>query len=204
MTASDERAIDPTNLPKADVLPLSLSPNLELNQASQLMLITQEKKEPQINQQLFQHHVFPWSILAGIALVATVSIGLSYVVSRYVTYQRRPKPPVPPANEALEALNRLEENHLPLRHEFDTYYVQLTSIIRRYIERQATIPASTQTTQEFLAAAAQDPHFNTEARQILDDLLTYADQVKFAQKPSTEADCELAFAYAREFLRMTS
>ena len=193
-----------TPLPPADVFPLSLTPSLQLNPSSKVLLLQREQKAPQINQQLFQQHIFPWSILATIVLVATVAMGLSYVASRYLTYQRRPTPPVPPVGEAFEALKRLESSHLPSRGEFDSYYVQLTSIIRRYIERQASIPASTQTTQEFLAAAAQAAQLNAEARQILDDLLTYADQVKFAQRSSTEADCSLAFSYASEFLRMTS
>ena len=53
-------------------------------------------------------------------------------------------------------------------------------IVRRYIERQHSIRAPEQTTQEFLDAIAGNPHFNRDTVRKLRDFLMAADLVKFA------------------------
>lgn len=201
---SHHQESQPTYLPSPKPLPLTLAPTLELNRTTQSVLLSREKTQPERNVRLMQRHVFPWNFVAGIAVLATFAGGLIYGAMRYGRFQRPPKVVTNPLDEAIWEVDRLEHEQLPLQKEFDSYYVHLTSIIRRYIELQMGIPASTQTTPEFLAIAVQDSHLNTESRQLLSDLLTYADQVKFARKPSTIADCTLALAYTREFFRQES
>ncbi len=85
-----------------------------------------------------------------------------------------------PRERALEELAALLKRKKRKRFRIKDFYVELTMIVRRYIERQHSIRAPEQTTQEFLDAIAGNPHFNRDTVRKLRDFLMAADLVKFA------------------------
>ena len=77
-------------------------------------------------------------------------------------------------------LDLLMAKHLPEAGRFKDFYVELTLIVRRYIERQHRVRAPELTTGEFLQAIAGNPRFAPSVVDRLKSFLEAADLVKFA------------------------
>lgn len=85
-----------------------------------------------------------------------------------------------PKERALEELAELMARDLVGKNLVKEFYLELTMIVRRYIERAHTIRAPEQTTEEFLGAVSSDARFNREVIIRLKAFLEAADLVKFA------------------------
>jgi len=82
------------------------------------------------------------------------------------------------------------------------YYVELTGVVRRYIERSTGVSAPEQTTEEFLREIVQDAVFADQDQQRLQQFLESADLVKFAAVEPDASDIEASFERAQEFIRL--
>jgi len=101
---------------------------------------------------------------------------------------------------ALRELSALLAKDLIAKDLVKEFYVQLTMIVRRYIERQHAVRAPEQTTEEFLVAVSNDPRFGAEVARRLKTFLVAADLVKFAaHRPESEA-VDQAIRTAREYV----
>ncbi len=80
------------------------------------------------------------------------------------------------------------------------FYVELTAIVRRYVERTRGIHAPEQTTEEFLREADRRRLFPEEEGLRLRAFLESADLVKFAALQPARADVEESLHRARSFL----
>jgi len=80
------------------------------------------------------------------------------------------------------------------------FYVELTGIVRRYIERTTGIRAPEQTTEEFFAAIRSDRRFDPERARQLKDFLAACDLVKYAAAQPRTEDMEEAFSLAAAFV----
>jgi hypothetical protein len=80
------------------------------------------------------------------------------------------------------------------------FYVQLTGIVRRFIERTTGVHAPEQTTEEFLGEIGRGQLFSLDERTRLKAFLESADLVKFAAREPTAADIEQTFRRAQDFL----
>jgi len=85
-----------------------------------------------------------------------------------------------PRERALEELAELMARDLVGKNMVKEFYLELTMIVRRYIERAHAIRAPEQTTEEFLAAVSSDNRFGQEVINRLRLFLEAADLVKFA------------------------
>ncbi len=140
----------------------------------------------------------PWAaLLAG--GVAAVLLLAAFVFVRRRRRRAREQPPTP-AELALAELRRLIEDDPLARGELQTFYVELTGIVRRYLERSTGVRAPEQTTAEFLRAMRAHPAFGPEERQRLAAFLEAADLVKFAAHRPGRADIDEAFRRAQEFV----
>ena len=130
---------------------------------------------------------------AGVALAAlAVLIALIRYVLRRVKEHR-----MSPIERAWVELDRLLGKGLPGRGRYKDFYVELTMVVRRYIQRKYGIKAPHLTTEEFLA------EFRDEVgakREKLREFLESADMVKFAGVAATPAMAEGATASARGYL----
>ena len=86
-------------------------------------------------------------------------------------------------------------------HQADVkgFYVELTGIVRRYIERTTRVSAPEQTTDEFLRATTDHPEFSLDKRSQLREFLESADLVKYAAFNPNEYDIQTAIDRARRF-----
>ncbi len=141
-----------------------------------------------------------WALCAvsGLALLATLLYGLTRLSRRVREYR------MSPLERALAELNRLLGRNLPERGLFKEFYIELTMVVRRYIERTHGIRAPEQTTQEFLAAAAQNARFTPDVLAQLRTFLESADLVKFAGQEATVAMTGDATGKAKSYIESDS
>jgi hypothetical protein len=80
------------------------------------------------------------------------------------------------------------------------FYVELTAVVRRYIERTTGIRAPEQTTEEFLREISQANTFNRDTNERLRNFLESADLVKFAAFRPRREDVDESFSRAKLFI----
>ncbi len=105
-----------------------------------------------------------------------------------------------PIERAMYELEKLLEKGLPGRGFYKDFYIELTMVVRRYIERRHGVRAPHQTTDEFLRAAENSPAFTRSAIAELKSFLESADLVKFAGVEATPEMADGATAKARNYL----
>ena len=137
-----------------------------------------------------------WVLVAilGLLLLAALVYGLLQISRRVKEYK------MSPIERAWAELQRLLSRNLPGKGLYKDFYVELTMVVRRYIERTHGIHAPEQTTQEFLLAAAKHPLFKREVLAQLQTFLESADLVKFAGQEATLAMAEDATQKAKRYI----
>ena len=104
-----------------------------------------------------------------------------------------------PAELAGMELQRLRRSDLAAS-DVKLFYVELTGIVRRYIERTKGVRAPEQTTQEFLDEISRRKDFPAEQSRRLRSFLEAADLVKFAAHQPHKEDIEESFRRAEAFV----
>ncbi len=102
---------------------------------------------------------------------------------------------------AFERLRLLKEKDLPSQGLFEAFYVELTQLVRQFIEEQYKIRAPGQTTQEFLHKLLGATLFQLGTKNLLGQFLEFADLVKFAQLRPEISECEQAEKAALNFIQ---
>lgn len=140
----------------------------------------------------------PWRILGGIGGVLALVLAVFLLKKR-----RQPAVELGPPPTPVELARREFESLIaasPLaRGELQTFYSELTLIVRRYIERTSGVRAPEQTTEEFLREMRKHSAFDSSARERLKAFLESADLVKFAGIKPRREDIEESFRRAQEF-----
>ena len=101
---------------------------------------------------------------------------------------------------ALRRLAVLEERGLPAEETVDAWYVELSDIVRRYIEDRHAVRAPELTTEEFLLEARRSVAFSAAHRDLLSAFLEGCDRVKFARYSPEQDESRNALEVARRFL----
>jgi hypothetical protein len=140
---------------------------------------------------------------AGVALVAVL---LGALVWWIVTRRRREAPalaPVEPAiaadEEARRALEALLASGRLARGEYRPFYIELTAIAKRYLERRLGAPIVEMTTAEMLAWLKADTRA-ADLAPTMRDLSGAADQIKFARGAGQEQEAARHMAAARALI----
>ncbi len=130
-------------------------------------------------------------VLAGIAVAAVW----------FALHKRKKEEEIPlgPGQLAYLELQRLIEQNLA-ETDVKLFYVELTGIVRRYIERTTGIRAPEQTTEEFLREISETETFDRQVGRRLRHFLESADLVKFAAYSPRKEDIEEAFYKAKVFI----
>lgn len=138
---------------------------------------------------------FVWSFVIGFA-----AYKLYQLLTRRRSLNNLFFTKIDPKEKALKALRELKGKNLPKKGQYDAFYVEITQIVRQYIEGYYNIKAPEQTTQEFLKVMLGQSVFNDKINTYLSDFLKFADLVKFAKfNPNTE-DCLQAEQAAESFI----
>ncbi|MBN1159331.1 MAG: hypothetical protein JXA61_08105 [Bacteroidales bacterium] len=143
-----------------------------------------------------------------IALLFSVALILFI---RYYYRKRYKKMPValacqmldPPDVVALNELEKLRSDAPWLHNRIKYYYIRLSEILRNYIERRFQIAAPEKTTEEILHTLK---NLDEDSRnvQLLLQILTLADLVKFAKVVPDREENENQIGLAVEYIRKTT
>jgi len=133
-----------------------------------------------------------WWLLGALLLIGIIL----YFVFRKKETKEEQEARIPPYELALMRLGELDEKELWQKNKIKQYYVELTDIIRNYIERELNIPALESTTDELMETIGD---FNTSSQlnipketiDKLNKLLQEADLVKFAKFKPLANEIEL-------------
>ena len=152
-----------------------------------------------------------WLIYAVLtALVLAILLFLWQFYKRKKTKVQEEVTPLSAQELALQRLAALLESH---KHESDVkgFFVELSDIVRWYVERLTGIRAPELTTEEFLHKVAKptqqwgglerQPSRSIGSLESLAPFLEAADIVKFAKHVPTDDEIMLAFRRAEQFIR---
>jgi hypothetical protein len=137
-----------------------------------------------------------WVWLAALA----VAVVLGGVMVLGVRRLLRRTPARTPAQIALYEWQRLMALDLPGQGRSERFITLLTTLVRRFLERQLALPARRQTTPEFVRLVETSTALSAEQKQFLIGFLSSCDAVKFGRQPLTPAECARWASSARAFL----
>ena len=137
------------------------------------------------------------SVLALLA-AAAAAYGL-YALLRYLARRVR-EHRMSPIERAWAELARLVKKGLPKRGRYKDFYVELTMVVRRYVQRRYGIKAPHMTTEEFLRECSASGGA-VSASDSLKGFLESADLVKFAGVEATVEMADDATEAARSYLK---
>lgn len=149
-----------------------------------------------VEQPVFRRWGF-WAALA--AFLALTLLALIY----FLRHRKRTERTAPAASAwevAYARLRELDAKNWPALAKFQPYYVELSSILRHYIEDRYALHAPEMTTPEFLAEASRNGQFSADHQELLAHFLRHCDRVKFAQFRPTTGDMERSFAEVLRFV----
>ena len=141
---------------------------------------------------------WPWLAL-GLVVLAGVAVGAVAWLRRAEERAR-----LTAFDRAMARLDRLERRGLPSAEAADAWYVELSDIVRRYIEERFALRAPELTTEEFLAVAGRSAALTGAHRELLSAFLATCDRVKFARYSPDEDESQGALDVAKRFLTETA
>ena len=135
-----------------------------------------------------------WCALALFAVAAVVAA--AWFLLRYLA-RRIKEHRMSPIERAWVELDRLLKKGLPGRGRYKDFYVELTMVVRRYVQRKYGIRAPHMTTEEFFEEIGSRGMRSEELRRFLES----ADLVKFAGVQATPEMADDATESARGYLK---
>jgi hypothetical protein len=104
---------------------------------------------------------------------------------------------------AYERLRTLDQRQYPKQGKYGPYYVDLSAILRFYIEDRFYVHAPEQTTPEFLSEITGSGTLSEDQERMLANFLRHCDRVKFAQYSPTVEEMEQSFTRVLQFVDET-
>jgi hypothetical protein len=144
-----------------------------------------------------------WRVWAALGVAAVIAVALVVYLVRRRRVAEEAAPPAPPWEVAYARLRALDAKHWPEAGEVEAFYVELSDIVRHYIEDQFALHAPEQTTPEFLNEAARSGVFTESQQTLLAVFLRHCDRVKFAKYEPGLDEMERSFASVLRFIDET-
>ena len=146
---------------------------------------------------------WPWvvGVMAALLIIAAI---IYYFIKRpkKVIIAEPPKPVVPVHIIALQKLKALKDKKLWQQDQVKQYYIELSDIIREYLESRYAIKAHEQTSDEIFTSLRY-MQINEEDRNTLRHVLILADLVKFAKQKPQPFENEQSMDHAISFVNNT-
>ncbi len=148
-----------------------------------------------------------WPYILGAILIISLLILGYYLYRRWQqkpgrTEQHVPEPERPAHEIAFERLKELEDQKLWQKGKVKQYYIELSEILREYIERRYNFQALEMTTFEILEQM-ENSGFSVALHQKAKDVLELSDFVKFAKHIPKQDDHQEALDKTYAFVRET-
>lgn len=122
---------------------------------------------------------------------------------RTITLQNTPAPIIPPHELAVRKLTALAKKQLWQQGQTKEYYIELTYILREYLQNRYKLPILEQTTDDFLPLLPQKTDIPEALRRELTQQFRNADLIKFAKGEATAPQNEQALEFAFQFVEKT-
>ena len=145
----------------------------------------------------------PWWERHGLRLAGALAVLAAGVAAVAAVLRRRRSPERTRASafeRASGRLARLRAGGLPEGAGADPWYVELSDIVRRYVEERFSLRAPELTTEEFLLEAGRSAELSAPHRALLSDFLERCDRVKFARYRPGAGESREALEVAERFL----
>lgn len=140
----------------------------------------------------------PWQYV-GPALLILLLLGvLSWLLTRWLRNRS-----TPPPNQRVIAVRALEKlRKRAMETEPYAFSFEVSDVLRTFVSKgRFHLPATQQTSPEFLAAISSSPMFSEQDRTLLANFLEKCDMIKFARVEATSGDnlalVESALAFVR-------
>ena len=151
---------------------------------------------------------WPVNFLPLIFLFLALFIGLCLWLVRCWLRQRLKKKtsvlsPVLPWDAAHARLEKLHALNLPAQGRIKEYYIELSDIVRRYIEDRFSIHAPEMTTEEFLYSLQSSNSLSSAQKVFLKEFLNECDMVKFAKYLSNDKMMEQSYQVTKRLIDET-
>ena len=149
------------------------------------------------------HDHWVW-IVIGLLIIGAV-VGLGYYLGNKKAKQpiiEVKKPVIPAHIIATEKLQALQAKKLWQAGETKLYYIELTDILREYLEKRYDIKTYEKTTDEIIAAL-RSTELSDDNRSKLQRILVTADLVKFAKEQPAPHDNDEALEKSLDFVVKT-
>lgn len=147
-----------------------------------------------------------WPYLLIGLLVIMVGLFVFWYIKRRKANKpvfRVEKPKEPAHRIALRELDKLSEEKLWQKNEIKLFYTRLTNIIRKYIEERFGVYAMEETTGEIMRDIKKGYVDDQQLQNILYELLSLADMVKFAKNIPLPDENEKLMRHAYDFVIKT-
>lgn len=161
--------------------------------------------KPPLGELELKSELSPATVWTGAALIGLLScLGL---VGAYL-YWNKGRKKAKRENAYVIAINKLnrlleaQNGELPA-YSVEEFFVEISSIIRRYLENRYEVRAPDLTTDEFLQLASDQSDLSREHQALLSEFLKQADIVKFAGVQASESEVKHSTDLARRFLEET-
>lgn len=144
-----------------------------------------------------------WRVGLAALPAAIVLLGLAAWLLRRLRTRAALQVRISAYDHARRRMTELERRGWPGQGEADAWYVELSDIVRRYIEDRFGVRAPELTTEEFLREAQARLRLQASQRQLLEAFLETCDRVKFAGYRPGATESQRAFEEAGRFLADT-
>jgi hypothetical protein len=146
-----------------------------------------------------------WKLVLGIWLGLILIAGAVYYLlkrPKKVVVVEEVKPDIPLHIQALQKLEEIKNKQLWQHDQVKQYYIELSDVVREYLEKRYTIQALEQTSEEIFASL-RNMEIASEDRNLLRQLLVLADMVKFAKEKPAANENEKSMENAVTFIKDT-
>ncbi len=143
-----------------------------------------------------------WGALAALAVLVAAFLALRRFLTTPRTILHMPKP-VPPYQIALDALDALRAKGWIETLAIEPFYVELSAIVRRYLEGRFGLRAPERTTEEFIRDALTSRKLSDAHQNLVAGFLEQSDLVKFARHAPGQGDMRNALDSATALVRET-
>lgn len=208
----DIKVTESTHLPPssaqltpAPLLPLNPRYPLELTIRNEQQLMGPEAvaAAAHYNQKVFRQHTFPWLSVLGMSSLIIIGLLWRQVQKgRELPVLQQQLSPIDAKEEAFKALDQLHQRQLIQQGQFKEFVAELITILRHYLERKFNLLASAKTTDEFLQDLQSNPSFSPKFKDLVSQIYSQADQVKFADYEANLGYCRELELMVRQLIQM--
>ncbi|HMO49885.1 MAG TPA: hypothetical protein PKE26_05835 [Kiritimatiellia bacterium] len=153
----------------------------------------------------FPGRIWP-RVLAMIAGIAALALIAAWLLRNGLKRKKTSAPVtrrVPPHEVALAALKALLQRGWMESGDAEPFYVELSAIVRLYLEERFDLKAPEQTTEEFIRTSSQSNQLSSDHRTLTQAFLEQSDLVKFARFQPEIEDMRNAWDAAARLVRET-